>query len=47
MTGQGVVSCGGEAASSLLVGWVCWVLPGWLGGGFVVLCSGCEVGWLG
>ena len=31
MTGQGVVSCGGGAASSLLVGWVCWVFPGWVG----------------
>ena len=47
MTGQGVVSCGGGAASSLLVGWGVLGVSGL--GGVVLVCCVRVVrwGWLG
>ena len=46
--GPGLVFCGGGAASSLPSCWLGCVGCFWVGwGGVGVLCSGCEVGWLG
>ena len=47
MTGRGwSLVVAGLPLACLLVGCVGCFQVGW-GGGFVVLCSGCEVGWLG